>query len=136
MGFLQQFIIIFNLLTFLILSAISCQIPTSFLLYYGWHSTNQQKKKEMVSCDFLPFPHIQIYWKPILDSVAMLEDRRKRLEKGLKSWRESTVLEMVLQMKRVTTELVNRIIRLTKNLSTILPRKWGFLLIHFRIINC
>lgn len=33
--------------------------PTLFLLYIGWHSTNQQKKKERISCDFLPFPHIR-----------------------------------------------------------------------------
>lgn len=33
--------------------------PTSFLLYIGWHFTNQQKKKELISCDFLLFPHIR-----------------------------------------------------------------------------
>ncbi|MCB5550399.1 hypothetical protein LIR34_11320 [Blautia sp. MSK17_66] len=33
--------------------------PTSFLLYIGWHFTNQQKKKELILCDFLLFPHIR-----------------------------------------------------------------------------
>ena len=55
--------------------------------------------------------------------------------KESKSWKEFTALEMVLQMKRVITELVSRIIRLTKNLSTISLHKWEYRLILFKTIN-
>ena len=84
----------FNLLTFLILVAISCQISTSFLLYIGWHSTNQQKKKELILCDFPPFPHIQSFENQYSSRGGDVGGSAKKLEKELKNWRESIVSDL------------------------------------------
>lgn len=87
MGFLQQSIIIFNLLTFLILGAISCQIlHHSYYISAGTLPTSKRKKNgyRAIFCHSLIFNLLETNIRQRGD----VGDQQRRLGKGLKSWNE------------------------------------------------
>lgn len=78
---------------------------------------------------------VLIYLNPTFAVEAKSVVQQRKLENVLKNWKDYMGLEMARLTKRVITELVNRIIRLTKNFNPTLQHKWVSQLTLFKTIS-